>query len=119
MFVKVIGYIRRRIVEDGVLFGNHHRGKFLSYAADQFIEEIVKPHADLVLVNVKKNRDIYKIDCATVEIAEAEFNGAAWRTMCAEHEDSEMILRGVEKFGMNGVQNMNYIQAMEKSVGVV
>ena len=80
------------------------------YTHDQFIEELVVPHEDLELVRVKKNRDIYKIDGATAEIAAAEFNGVAWRTMCVEHEDPALIMKGVE--------NMNYIQAMKKSVGI-
>ncbi len=88
------------------------------YTHDQFIEEIVKPHKDLVLVNVKKNRDTYKIDGTIAEIAEAEFNGVPWRTMCVEHEDPQLIMKVVAKLGMTGVVNMNYIQAMKKSVGL-
>lgn len=88
------------------------------YTHDQFIEELVVPHKDLELVLVKKDRDIYKIDGATAEIAAAEFNGVAWRTMCVEHEDPILIMRVVEKLGMKGVENMNYIQAMKKSVGI-
>ncbi|MDY3211994.1 hypothetical protein, partial [Pyramidobacter sp.] len=87
------------------------------YTHDQFIEELVVPHKELELVLVKKDRDIYKIDGATAEIAAAEFNGVAWRTMCVEHEDPILIMRVVEKLGMKGVENMNYIQAMKKSVG--
>ncbi|OON86735.1 hypothetical protein RAH42_08740 [Pyramidobacter sp. YE332] len=88
------------------------------YTHDQFIKELVVPHKDLELVLVKKDRDIYKIDGATAEIAAAEFNGVAWRTMCVEHEDPILIMRVVEKLGMKGVENMNYIQAMKKSVGI-
>ncbi|MDY4033047.1 MAG: hypothetical protein SOY64_08355 [Pyramidobacter sp.] len=88
------------------------------YTHDQFIEELVVPHKDLELVQVKKNRDIYKIDGATAEIAAAEFNGVAWRTMCVEHEDPVLIMKVVEKLGMKGVENMNYIQAMKKSAGI-
>lgn len=88
------------------------------YTHDQLIGELVTPHEDLELVRVKKNRDIYKIDGATAEIAAAEFNGVAWRTMCVEHEDPALIVKVVEKLGMKGVKNMNYIQAMKKSVGI-
>lgn len=88
------------------------------YTHDQFIGELVMPHEDLELVRVKKDRDIYKIDGATAEIAAAEFNGVAWRTMCVEHEDPVLIMNVVEKLGMKGVENMNYIQAMKKSVGI-
>ena len=84
------------------------------YSYGQFIEEIVKPHKELSLVRVKKNRDIYKINGARAEIAEAEFNGMGWRTMCVEHEDPALIMKIVEKLGMKEAETMNYIQAMKR-----
>ena len=88
------------------------------YTHDQFIDELVKTNPDLVLVNVKKNRDIYKIDGTTAEVAETEFNGVPWRTVCVEHEDPALIMKVVGKLGMTGEPNMNYIHAMKKSVGM-
>ena len=88
------------------------------YTHDQFIDELVKTNPDLVLVNVKKNRDIYKIDGTTAEVAETEFNGVPWRTICVEHEDPALIMKVVGKLGMKGEPNMNYIHAMKKSVGM-
>ena len=88
------------------------------YTHDQFIDELVKTNPDLVLVKVKKNRDIYKIDGTTAEVAETEFNGVPWRTVCVEHEDPALIMTVVGKLGMKGEPNMNYIHAMKKSVGI-
>ena len=88
------------------------------YTHDQFIDELVKTNPDLELVNVKKNRDIYKIDGTTAEVAETEFNGVPWRTVCVEHEDPALIMKVVGKLGMKGEPNMNYIHAMKKSVGM-
>ncbi|MDY3868117.1 MAG: hypothetical protein SOZ52_01945 [Pyramidobacter sp.] len=88
------------------------------YTYDQFIEEVVKPCSDLVIVNVKKSRDIYKIDGATTEIAETEFNGKPYRTICVEHEDPALIMSVVKKLGLVGAENVNYIQAMKRSVGL-
>ncbi|MGI6076277.1 MAG: hypothetical protein ACOYD9_07925 [Pyramidobacter sp.] len=89
-----------------------------AYTHDQFIEELVKPCADLERVEVRKNRSIYKLEGTTAEIAEAEFNGIPWRTMCVEHEDPALIMKVVERLGMKGASTMNYIQAMKKSVGM-
>ncbi len=89
-----------------------------SYTHEQFIDEIVKPHKDLVVVQVKKDRDIYKIDGAASEIAKTSFNGVEWRTMCVEHEDPALVISIVKKLGMEKEPNMNYIQAMKKSVGL-
>ena len=88
------------------------------YTHDQFIDELVKTNPDLVLVKVKKNRDIYKIDGTTAEVAETEFNGVPWRTVCVEHEDPALIMKVVGKLGLTGEPNMNYIHAMKKSVGM-
>ena len=88
------------------------------YTHDQFIDELVKTNPDLELVKVKKNRDIYKIDGTTAEVAETEFNGVPWRTVCVEHEDPALIMKVVGKLGMTGEPNMNYIHAMKKSVGM-
>ena len=89
-----------------------------NYTHDEFIDEIVKPHKDLVVVQVKKDRDIYKIDGATAEIAKTSFNGVEWRTICVEHEDPALVIAIVRKLGMEDAANMNYIQAMKKSVGL-
>ncbi len=89
-----------------------------AYTHDQFIEELVKPCADLERVEVRKNRSIYKLEGTTAEIAEAEFNGVPWRTMCVEHEDPALIMKVVERLSMKGASTMNYIQAMKKSVGM-
>ena len=89
-----------------------------TYSHDQFIDEVVKPCAELELVKVSKNRSIYKLEGTTAEIAEAQFNGIPWRTMCIEHEDPAVIMKVVKDLGMKGAANMNYIQAMKKSVGM-
>lgn len=89
------------------------------YTYGQFLDELIKPCPDLEIVEVKKNRDIYKIDGTVGEIAEAQFNGKPWRTICVEHEDPALVISVVEKLGLKGAENINYIQAMKKSVGMV
>lgn len=89
------------------------------YTYEQFLEEVIKPCADLELVEVKKSRDIYKIDGTTAEIAETAFNGKPWRTICVEHEDPQLVISVVEKLGLKGEPNLNYIQAMKKSTGMI
>ena len=89
------------------------------YTYEQFLDEVIRPCADLELVTVKKNRDIFKIDGTTAEIAEASFNGKPWRTICVEHEDPALIMKVVKSLGLEGKENVNYIQAMKKSVGMI
>ena len=93
--------------------------KHEEYTYEQFLDELIRPCADLELVEVKKNRDIFKIDGVTAEIAEASFNGKPWRTICFEHEDPALVMKQVKAFGLEGAPNVNYIQAMKKSVGMI
>ena len=93
--------------------------KRAEYTYEQFLDEVIRPCADLELVEVKKSRDIYKIEGTTAEIAETSFNGRPWRTICVEHEDPELVISVVKKLGLEGAPNVNYIQAMKKSVGMI
>ena len=88
------------------------------YTFDQFLNEIVKPNQNLRLVQVKKKRYIYVINGAVTEIAETEFDGVALRTICVEHEDPEVVMKTVRELGMEDLPNINYIQAMKKTVGM-
>lgn len=90
--------------------------KRVEYTYEQFLDEVIKPCSDLEVVKVRKNRDIYKVDGATVEIAETKFNDHPLRTICVEHEDPKLVISIVEKLGLKGAPNVNYIQAMKKSV---
>ncbi|NCB16878.1 MAG: hypothetical protein EOM65_11975 [Synergistales bacterium] len=88
------------------------------YTFDQFLNEIVKPNQNLRLVQVKKKRYIYVINGAVTEIAETDFDGVALRTICVEHEDPDVVMKTVRELGMEDLPNINYIQAMKKTVGM-
>ena len=88
------------------------------YSFDQFLNEIVRPNQNLRLVHVKKKRYIYVINGAVVEIAETEFDGVALRTICVEHEDPEVVMKTVRELALETLPNINYIQAMKKTVGM-
>lgn len=88
------------------------------YTFDQFLNEIVCPNQNLRLVHVKKKRYIYVINGAIVEIADTDFDGVELRTICVEHEDAGTVLMTVRELGLEGLPNINYIQAMKKSVGM-
>ena len=88
------------------------------YSFEQFLNELVRPNQNLRLVNVKKKRYIYVINGAICEIAETEFDGVALRTLCVEHEDPELVLKTVRELACEDYPNINYIQAMKKTVGM-
>lgn len=88
------------------------------YTFDQFLNEIVRPNQNLRLVQVKKKRYIYVINGSVTEIAETDFDGVSLRTICVEHEDPEVVMKTVRELGMEALPNINYIQAMKKTVGM-
>ena len=88
------------------------------YTFSQFLDEIVKPNQNLRLVHVGKTRHIYVINGAIVEIAETNFDGVILQTICVEHEDPELVIKTVRQLGMEDLPNINYIQAMKKTVGM-
>ncbi|MDR1733009.1 MAG: hypothetical protein LBR61_13055 [Synergistaceae bacterium] len=88
------------------------------YTYDQFIKELIRPNENLRLVDVKKKRYIYVINNCIVEIAETIFDGVALKTICVEHEDPENVYKTVVELGLKDYPNINYIQAMKKTVGM-
>ena len=89
-----------------------------AYDFEAYIE-LCKSVKDLVVVDVYKERSIYVINEAIVEIAETKFNGVPMRTICVEHADPENVINVVRMLGADHFENINYIQAMKKAVGLL
>ena len=88
------------------------------YTFYQFLDEIVRPNQNLRLVHVGKKRHIYVINGAIVEIAETDFDGVTLQTICVEHEDPDLVMKTVRQLALEDLPNINYIQAMKKTVGM-
>jgi exopolyphosphatase/guanosine-5'-triphosphate,3'-diphosphate pyrophosphatase len=88
-----------------------------SYTYEEYLE-LMGAQPDLRVVDVHKERSIYTINMAIVEIAEAAFNGKPTRTVCVEHEDPENVMKTVRELGLADFENVNYLRAMKESVGL-
>jgi hypothetical protein len=88
------------------------------YTFEQFIKELVQPNELLKAVNVKKTRHITVINECIVETAETEFNGIPLKTICIEHIDPQNVINTVRQLGLEKYENINYIKAMKKAVGI-
>lgn len=88
------------------------------YTYDEFISDVVGKHPDLVAVDVKKRRHGLTISGTTVEFAETKFNGVPLQTICVEHADPELVLDVVRQLGLEELDNINYIKAMKRIVGI-
>ena len=81
--------------------------------------ELCKSIEGLVVVDVYKERSIFVINDAVVEIAEVKFNGVPMRTICVEHIDPANVIGVVRMLGLENYPNVNYIQAMKKATGIL
>lgn len=88
------------------------------YTYQQFLDELVNINPQLATVRVEKVRYIYKINDCAVEFAQTKFNGVASQTACVEHIDPALVMKTVRELGLVGFENINYINAMKKSVGM-
>ena len=89
-----------------------------AYTFDQYLDDLIRPHADLMPVDVVKERHGFMIDGTIVEIAEVTFNGQARRTVAVEHEDPALVWATVSRLKLEGFENINYLRAMKASVGM-
>lgn len=88
------------------------------YTLAQFLEDIIHLHPELVFARVNKRRFGYMINRCTSEIAELLVNGAAVKTIAVESEDVEAVLKAIEMLGLQEYENVNYLLAIKRIVGM-
>ncbi|MGD8524016.1 MAG: hypothetical protein PVF56_22895 [Desulfobacterales bacterium] len=88
------------------------------YSLDQFLEDILIPHPELVFARVFKRRFGYSIAGCISEIAELLINGAAIKTMAVESTDIAAVRKAKEILGLNEYENINYVMAIKRILGM-
>ena len=88
------------------------------YTLEQFLEDIMRPHPELVLARVIKRRFGYMIKDCISEIAELLINGAAIKTVALESTDIETVLKVRQKLGLHEYENVNYLLAIKRILGM-
>jgi len=89
-----------------------------TYGYEEFLGELVAPHADLRMVRVEKERHGFMINGCIVEIADLKFDGAPIRTVAVEMEDPAAVIRAVRDLGLGGFENVNYLKALKRFAGL-
>jgi hypothetical protein len=92
--------------------------KRIEYSLTQYLDDIVRPHRELVTARVFKRRFGYRIDGCTSEIAELIINGAAVRTLAVESVDAEAVLDARKTLGLQGYENVSYLLAIRRILGM-
>jgi len=87
-------------------------------AYDDFLA-LVKAHPDLQAVKVRKLRFGYMVNDTICEVAEVLINGARVMSVNSESTEIDDILRTVADLGLEGVENINYLQAIKRVIGMI
>jgi len=92
--------------------------KRIEYTLEQFLMDIIKPHPELFLTRVFKRRFGYIINDCISEIAELLINGAAIKTVAIESVNVESILKAKKILGLQEYENVNYLLAIKRIMGM-
>ncbi len=88
------------------------------YSLEQFINEVIRPHKDLVPVSVFKRRFGFMVNECITEYAQLLINGAAIQTVAVESTDLEAILKAKGMLGLEDYENVNYLRAIKRIIGM-
>lgn len=88
------------------------------YTYDEFME-IINNHKDLQAVKVHKQRLGYMVNDTICEFGEVLINGARIVTINSESTEVEDIRKTMKDVGLDGVENINYLQAIKRVIGMI
>jgi len=89
-----------------------------TYTYEEFIN-IVEKHPDLAAVNVHKQRFGYMVNDTICEVGNVLINGAKVVTINSESTETEDILKTMKDIQLEGVENINYLQAIKRVIGMI
>ena len=89
-----------------------------SYSLEQYLDEVILPHAQLSAVRVFKRRFAFTINGCIAEHAEIEINGAGLQTTSVESVDVPAILEARKMLGLDEYENVNYLRAIKRVIGM-
>jgi len=85
---------------------------------EEFIQ-MIEAHPDLAAVKVHKQRFGYMVNDTICEYGEVLINGARVVTINSESTEVADILKTVKEVGLEGVENINYLQAIKRVIGMI
>jgi hypothetical protein len=89
-----------------------------TYTYDEFIE-MINNHPDLQAVKVHKQRFGYMVNNTICETGAVLINGAKIETINSESTEVEDIKKTIKDVGLEGVENINYLQAIKRVIGMI
>lgn len=89
-----------------------------TYTYEEFIG-MVENHPDLAAVRVHKQRFGYMVNDTICEAGNVLINGAKVVTINSESTEVEDIKKTIKEVGLEGVENINYLQAIKRVIGMI
>jgi hypothetical protein len=89
-----------------------------SYSYADFIS-MIDEHTDLQAVRVHKQRFAYTVNETICEVGNILFNGARVSTINSESTKIGDIQKTIRDLGLEGVENINYLQAIKRVIGMI
>ncbi|MDR2221192.1 MAG: hypothetical protein LBE34_00485 [Flavobacteriaceae bacterium] len=89
-----------------------------TYTYEEFIA-MVEAHPDLAAVKVHKQRFGYMVNDTLCEVANVLINGAKVVSINSESTEIEDIKKTLQDTGLTGVENINYLQAIKRVIGMI
>ncbi len=89
-----------------------------TYTLEEFLD-MVKNHKDLQAVKVHKHRFGYMVNDTICEVANVLINGAKVVSVNSESTEIEDIKKTLKDLGLEGVENINYLQAIKRVIGMI
>jgi hypothetical protein len=87
------------------------------YSCDEFIA-LVNLHPSLQAVSVHKQRLSYNVNNTVCEMATILINGAKILTISSESTKIKDVKATIEEIGLVNAENVNYIQAIKRIIGM-
>lgn len=88
------------------------------YSLDEFLQ-MVNKNSDLQAVKVHKERYGYMVNDTICEVGEVLINGAMLVTINSESTEIEDIKKTMKEVGLEGMENINYLQAIKRVIGMI
>lgn len=88
------------------------------YALDEFLA-LVRRHPELQAVRVHKQRFGYMVNDTICEFGYVLINGAQVVTINSESTEIDDIKKTLADVGLEGVENINYLQAIKRVIGMI
>jgi len=88
------------------------------YTLEEFLQ-MIYDHPNLQAVKVRKERFGYMVNDTLCEVGNVFINGAQLVTINSESTEIEDIKKTIQDVGLEGMENINYLQAIKRVIGMI